>query len=304
MENSPFNTNNPYKSTPKPQSTLPLEPRVQRQTETYRPGQEPEIPAQPHTPRPYPTPTRPGQATRPAQPNGYRPTIPGNAPIPTGVNGPRNPLNRQTILDSGNNGKKRGLIIGAIVAALLIVGAGCWWFFGSRDSNPTETEGLETEETTSLENTPENENPTTTATGNTQSSANSQTTTATEQTPGVGVGSEATSLFNRPLTYTGTVTPGGVASLNIILFQNGRLEGTIDYSGGKSMPLFGSYTWTDNGHMMNINFTVSSNKDKTYSESWMGHSSYIKDDLAHTLTFKRINTSNGQSMTASFALRP
>ncbi len=120
---------------------------------------------------------------------------------------------------------------------------------------------------------------------------------------GVGTGSEAASLFNRPLTYTGTVTPGGVASLNIILFQNGRLEGSIDYSGGKSMPLFGSYTWTDNGHMMNINFTVSSPKDKTYSESWMGQSSLIKDDLAHTLTFKRINTSAGQSMTASFALR-
>lgn len=70
------------------------------------------------------------------------------------------------------------------------------------------------------------------------------------------------------------------------------------------MPLFGSYTWADDGHRMNINFTVSSDSDKTYSESWMGTSSTIKDDLAHTLTFKRINTSKGESMTASFALRP
>jgi len=350
MENSPFNTNNPYKSAPKSQSTLPLEPRVPcsgqetdapytpkppktakddnnntpetnpmgttnpmtkpgprpRPTVTYQPGQEPEIPAQPHELRPYPTPTRPGQATRPAQPNGYRPTIPGGAPIHPGVDGPRNPINRPTILDSGNNGKKRGLIIGAVVAALLIVGAGCWWYFGYRDSNQIETEDLETEENIYPENvTGKDENSIPPSTENTQASTNGQaTTTSTEQTPGVGAGSEATSLFNRPLTYTGTVTPGGVATLNIILFQNGRLEGSIDYSGGKSMPLFGSYTWTDNGHMMNINFTVSSNKDKTYSESWMGHSSYIKDDLAHTLTFKRINTSNGQSMTASFALRP
>ena len=122
--------------------------------------------------------------------------------------------------------------------------------------------------------------------------------------PGVSDGTESTSLFNRPLTYTGTVSPGGAANLNIILFQNGRLEGSLDYTGGKSMPVYGSYTWTDNGHKMNINFTVSSKTDRGYSESWSGHSSYIKDDLAHTLTFSRINTSRGQSMKANFALRP
>ncbi len=386
MENSPFNTNNPYKKTPKSQSTLPLEPRVSREeqevdaaykpkpeppkdfrepqrratvnftaqpaprryeapssygqsgqahynrpsqaqpkerpteppaagmrprpTVAYQPGQE-TAQAQPRPPRQYPTPSRPGQTVNPSGHPNYRPTVPADGPrIHGGDNGPRNPGYRPTVLDSDSrNGKSSlGLIIGIVAVALLIVGAGCWWYFGYRNSHPIMTDDLNVEEVSEItysDNTPaetaniSGETPPQPSSGSTQGSGD-----ITSQTPGVSGGTESTSLFNRPLTYTGTVTPGGVASLNIILFQNGRLEGTIDYSGGKSMPLFGSYTWTDNGHMMNINFTVSSKKDKTYSESWMGHSSYIKDDLAHTLTFKRINTSNGQSMTASFALRP
>ncbi|MDE5980198.1 MAG: hypothetical protein K2G84_09230, partial [Muribaculaceae bacterium] len=196
------------------------------------------------------------------------------------------------------------------VVALVIVGGGCWLYFGYRDSHPILTDDIDVEEVATINypdatTTGDVSAQTTSPVDSTAAASQMAATSQTASSPaGIGAATESTSLFNRPLTYTGTVTPGGVASLNIILFQNGRLEGTIDYSGGKSMPLFGSYTWTDNGHMMNINFTVSSPKDKTYSESWMGHSSYIKDDLAHTLTFKRINTSAGQSMTASFALRP
>lgn len=401
MENSPFDTNNPYKRTPKSQSTLPLEPRVPRAeqdadapympkpprpddfneiepqhketsihdggnpvaqdkahtgassrgtvnfmaqpgprryetpasygqpssigvpqerptqppisgarprpTVTYQPGQAPAQPAPPHTPRPYPTPTRSGQATTPAGHPDYHPTVPADT-MHSGGNGPHKPVHRPTVVDSGDNkgNGNLGIIICVVIAALLVVGVGggCWWYFGISRPSPSDDNGaissVNYPDNATTEKTPED-----IATGNAlQSTSTPAGNTTPTETPGIGAGSESTSLFNRPLTYKGTVTPGGVASLNIILFQNGRLEGTIDYSSGRSMPLFGSYTWTDNGHMMNINFTVSSKKDKTYSESWMGHSSYIKDDLAHTLTFKRINTSNGQSMTASFALRP
>lgn len=198
-----------------------------------------------------------------------------------------------------------GLIISIVIVALIIVGVGCWWYFGYRDTHPILTDDIDVEQITEMDNeaiSTDGSQP-----GLETAITPQESGTAATMTDGAPAGSqtvEASTLFNRPLLYTGTVTPGGVASLNIILFQNGRLEGTIDYSGGKSMPLFGSYTWTDDGHMMNINFTVSSNDDKTYSESWMGTSSYIKDDLTHTLTFKRINTSEGQSKTASFALRP
>ena len=192
--------------------------------------------------------------------------------------------------DNGNT----WLIAGIIAVAVAILGAGCWWYFGYRDSHPIVTEDDTMEE--AVTTTPMDD--TTTDAGDTSSPAAPLTTTTTP-----AQGQESPTLFNRPLTYTGTVTPGGVASLNIMLFQNGRLEGSIDYSDGKSMPLFGSYTWADDGHMINLNFTVSSDTDKTYSESWMGTSSHIKDDLAHTITFKRIHTSTGRSMTASFALR-
>lgn len=410
MENSPFNTNNPYKNTPKSQSTLPLEPRVPREQleeqEKYMPrpprpedapdasaaADKPQQPATAPAPRPQdgrrqapratvnfpaqpgprvyetpesyagnppeprpqsslrPRPTVAYQPEEPIAPQGsgamgsvpepprqqplqpqqpprqpqhaapYRPTVKaegGRAPQPTVVgemgqatvaaNGgnaggyPPPPSPRYPAQQAGETRQKSnlGLIIGIAVAALLIIGAGCWWYFGYRNSHPLVMEE-EVEEMTGVEfsdNTPSAGIPQ----ANDAVSGEAAATAAEE--PGVGSATESTSLFNRPLTYTGTVTPGGVATLNVILFQNGRLEGSVDYADGKSMPLFGSYTWTDNGHMMNINFTVSSKSDKTYSESWMGHSSYIKDDLAHTLTFGRISTSSGQSMTASFALR-
>lgn len=192
------------------------------------------------------------------------------------------------------------VIIGIAAVALLLIGGAYWWYLKSGTATPDKTNTEEVNYSEAALNSGEPVSITTPTTPTT--SATSDATAATESA-GIGSESESTSLFNRPLTYTGTVTPGGVASLNVILFQNGRIEGSIDYSDGKSMPLFGSYTWIDNGHRMNVNFTVSSPNDKTYSESWMGQSSVIKDNLAHTLTFKRINTSNGQSMTASFALR-
>lgn len=198
------------------------------------------------------------------------------------------------------------LIIGIIAAALAILGAGCWWYFGYRETHPIVTEEASPEEDStapSITDLLPGETGAPAEAPQSHSDENGAATTAGSQTAPASA-PEPPSLFNRPLRYTGTVTPGGVASLNITLFQNGRLEGAIDYSDGDSMPLFGSYTWADDGHMINLNFTVSSEADKTYSESWMGSSSYIKEDFAHTLTFKRINTSKGQSMTASFALRP
>lgn len=284
-----------------------------RPTVTYQPGQQPETQGRPnttpHATQPYPAPARPDQTKAPESQHGYRQTMPAGNPTIAGNNNSRNSGYRPTVRDTDDNKNKGslGLIIGIVAAALLIIGGGCWWYFGYRNSHPIVTDDIDIEEVAEITYSDgKYDNPATEPTstgGASQSSAASQGATSTE-TPGVGSGMESTSLFNRTLTYTGAVNPGGVATLNVILFQNGRLEGSIDYSDGKSMPLFGSYTWTDNGHTMNINFTVSSKKDKTYSESWMGHSSYIKDDLAHTLTFKRINTSTGQSMTASFALRP
>ena len=323
MEKTTFNTNDTDKKAPTPQSPLPPEPRDQqapRPTGTHQPGQHPEPHGEGQRPRPYPNPARPGQATYPAPQPGYRPTAPVDGPAYPGGNGPQypgggypggrypgGPRPMTPGRQGGKSGGSLGLIIGIVAVALVIVGVGCWWYFGYRNSHPILTDDIDVEEVAEIHYPDASSAPSQTepqqATSSDAAATPQTSASASSAATGVGAGSEAASLFNRPLTYTGTVTPGGVASLNIILFQNGRLEGSIDYSGGKSMPLFGSYTWSDNGNMMNINFTVSSPKDKTYSESWMGQSSHIKDDLAHTLTFKRINTSAGQSMTASFALR-
>lgn len=217
-------------------------------------------------------------------------------------------------------GSRMPMIIGGIVGALLLLGGGLWYFFNVRQG-ATDAETADSIEQTEVdfsdnsdllrpdaagESAPEADAAAAAVGGaaTTDGAATAGNASTAEAATGVSAGTEQTSLFNRPLTYTGTVTPGGAANLNIILFQNGRIEGSLDYSGGKSMPVYGSYTWTDNGHKMNVNLTVNSNSDRTYSESWSGSSSYIKDDLAHTLTFPLINTSQGQSMTASFALRP
>lgn len=206
--------------------------------------------------------------------SGYNPTV-------------VSPLNSNPTQSEGK--EKLIAIIAGAVLLLGIVGA-VWYFkFYSATDSENIADSSDREEEYTEETTP--------------SFAQTEAQTA-DTSPGIGASTEQLSLFNRPLAYAGTVTPGGAASLNIIYFQNGRIEGTVNYSNGKSQLAYGSYTWTDNGHKMNVNLTVSSNSDKTYSESWMGSSSYIKDDLAHTLSFSRINTSTGQSMTASFALKP
>lgn len=208
---------------------------------------------------------------------------------------------------NNNRNNSPVLLIVIIAVALLIIGAGCWWYFGYRNTHPVLTDTIAAEKTTEILNSGDNSAQQTGSTSTPLPGAVPASGTASggasANTTGDASPMGSASLLNRPLTYTGTVTPGGVASLNIILFQNGRLEGSIDYSGGKSMQLFGSYNWNDDGHIMDIRFTVCSDSDKGYSESWSGQSSYIKDNLAHTLTFKNINTSKGQSMTASFALR-
>lgn len=415
MENSPFDTNNPYKKTPKTHPTLPLEPRVSREeqeamekymprpprpddadapqadgatpatptqgvrrtaprstinfpaqpgprvyetpsayaepsptpslrprpTVTYQPGQMPQtlaepIPSEPAPGQPIQNPAEP--VPSPAQPipapakrpylspdvtdsatdgrsqahrnvrkatvrtdQSHRPTVRDDISDHSSLRPPYD-RSKDYPYDTPDTPRKKniGMLAGIVAAALIVIGAGCWWYFGHNDTKANADD--ETAQDVAYNDYISTDSPAD-ATGNNTEASTSSTSSGESSSSGVSAGTETTSLFNRPLTYTGTVTPGGVATLNIILFQNGRLEGTIDYSGGKSMPLFGSYTWTDNGHMMNVNFTVSSKSDKAYSESWMGHSSYIKDDLAHTLTFKRINTSSGQSMTASFALR-
>lgn len=302
---------------PRPQSPAPEPPARERRFEprptvTFPAGghapqetmpQNQQGPSRP-APRPYPTPQWPPRqenpAQRPDQGGGHfqrsNPTVPagnnGGAGFGGGHNQPPRP--RPTITD--DSGKKGGgklpLIIGCAVALLLLIGGGVWYYIHTHEVKADE------EQTQTDINFPSELTDTVVA-----PPAPAPADPVTDS-PGVSDGTESTSLFNRPLTYTGTVSPGGAANLNIILFQNGRLEGSLDYTGGKSMPVYGSYTWTDNGHKMNINFTVSSKTDRGYSESWSGHSSYIKDDLAHTLTFSRINTSRGQSMKANFALRP
>lgn len=183
-----------------------------------------------------------------------------------------------------------GLILAIVVGVALLLGfGGTYWFlnYHSHKSSPTQ------DSATALLSEGEN-------TDNAATTAEQPDKVASDAAAESG----SLSLFNRPLHYAGTVTPGGATSLNIILFKNGRIEGTIDYSSGKSQPVYGSFTLTDNRHKLNVKLTVNSNSDRAYSESWTGTSSYIKDDLAHTLTFNHINTSTGQSMTASFALKP
>ena len=144
----------------------------------------------------------------------------------------------------GKSGGSLGLIIGIVAVALVIVGVGCWWYFGYRNSHPILTDDIDVEEVAEIHYPDASSSPSQTepqqATSSNAAATPQTSASASSAAMGVGTGSEAASLFNRPLTYT---------------------------------------------------------------ESWMGQSSLIKDDLAHTLTFKRINTSAGQSMTASFALR-
>ena len=152
MEKTTFNTNDTDKKAPTPQSPLPPEPRDQqapRPTGTYQPGLHPEPHGEGQRPRPYPNPARPGQATYPAPQTGYRPTAPVDGPAYPGGNGPQypgggypggrypgGPRPMTPGRQGGKSGGSLGLIIGIVAVALVIVGVGCWWYFGYRNSHP------------------------------------------------------------------------------------------------------------------------------------------------------------------------
>lgn len=195
-----------------------------------------------------------------------------------------------------NRNNNLGLIIGIVAVALIIVGICGWWYFSKYSAEPLVTEDSYIEATSdaqpTVESTSTDDSATITSTENDPSNVNSVTEPATLP------------LVNSPLTYRGTVTPGGSATLNITFFNNGRLEGSLNYSNGKNMPLFGSYELTDENHIVNLKFTVCSESDKTYSESWTGGSTYLTEDFDHSLIFKQIYSSTGQSKTATFSFRP
>lgn len=188
-----------------------------------------------------------------------------------------------------------GLILGIVAVAIIIVGICGWWYFSKYSAEPLVTEDSYIETTSdaqlSVESSPTDNSTTTTSIENDPSNVNAVAKPATLP------------LVNSPLAYRGTVTPGGSATLNITFFNNGRLEGSLNYSNGKNMPLFGSYELTDENHIVNLKFTVCSESDKTYSESWAGGSTYLTEDLDHSLIFKQIYTSTGQSKTATFTFR-
>lgn len=277
MANPTEPNNNPYINGPRQQMN-PQAPSYRQPTEPLPSSQTP------------PAPRQWAQQPRPEESASRQTVVVPRVVTPAPQYGPDRYAPR-VIEEQPASSSGKGKIIGIVAGVLLLLGIGGFVYYIAQDDASEETAALEVKGTENQEITNE--------AGATQ--AEEQDAAAES---GVGAAQEELSLFNRPLTYAGTVTPGGAASLNVILFQNGRIEGSIDYAGGKSMPVYGSFTWTDNGHKMNVNLTASSNSDPNYSESWMGSSSYIKDDLAHTLTFSRINTSTGQSMTASFALKP
>lgn len=195
-----------------------------------------------------------------------------------------------------NKGNNLGLIIGIIAVALILVGICGWWYFSKYSAEPLVDDATyitETSDAQLIADAPTTDVP-------------AMVEDSTTDWKGVETAGESASmsLVNCPLTYRGTVTPGGNATLNITLFSNRRLEGSLNFANGKNMPLFGSYELTDDNHIINLRFTVCSESDKTYSESWSGSSTYLTEDLDHSLIFKQINSSTGQSKTAKFSFRP
>lgn len=313
-----YRTPEPAQPAPQPQAPRPTynlavppqrNPAIPPQAQQPQPQQAQPQPTEPTLPRQdAPLPPPPMRRNNSIKP---RPTVQADIPVadrsgrfagpgtvrqqPTVCDGASSPFGGGNggYADNGNYGapaKSNRMMIYIIAAvALLLIAGGCVWFF-TRDKEQTaeDTPVMPVE-------MPEATAPTAPADAPAAPAAPAATDASNDNTE--------TTLFNHPLTYTGNVSPGGVASLNVILFQNGRIEGTLDYNNGESMDVYGSYTWTDEGQVMNFKLTISSKTDKLYSESWSGHTSRIKDNLAHTLTFKRINTSNGESKTASFALR-
>lgn len=121
-----------------------------------------------------------------------------------------------------------GLIISIVIVALIIVGVGCWWYFGYRDTHPILTDDIDVEQITEMDNeaiSTDGSQP-----GLETAITPQESGTAATMTDGAPAGSqtvEASTLFNRPLLYTGTVTPGGVASLNIILSRTVVSKGQL-----------------------------------------------------------------------------
>ncbi len=113
----------------------------------------------------------------------------------------------------GKSGGSLGLIIGIVAVALVIVGVGCWWYFGYRNSHPILTDDIDVEEVAEIHYPDASSSPSQTepqqATSSNAAATPQTSASASSAAMGVGTGSEAASLFNRPLTYTGTVTPGG-----------------------------------------------------------------------------------------------
>lgn len=195
-----------------------------------------------------------------------------------------------------NRNNNLGLIIGIVSIALIIVGICGWWYFSKYSAEPLVTEDSYIEATSDAQLTAES--------CHTDDSIATSSIENDRSNVDIVAEPETLPLVNSPLTYRGTVTPGGRATLNITLFNNGRLEGSLNYTNGKDMPLFGSYELTDKNHIINLKFTVCAERDKTYSESWAGSSTYLTEDLDHTLTFKQIYSSTGQLKTAKFTFRP
>lgn len=303
MANSPESTNNPYNNAPKSYGTLPLEPRVPRE------AREANTPSNRNTtnflnqelPRQYNPEENYRQAAIPPKAR-QTPSVPPPPRQQLSVEQPRQQPPRPPMPAPRNSmhpgRRKQGLpavaIIGIVAGVLLIAGIVGYLLYLKLSSY---TNNAEVDDSVSIEQTLTPEGPMA------EDVIPQETSMPTASEDMTATAAESLSLFNRPLTYAGTVSPGGAASLCITLYQNQRIEGTLEYSDGKSMTVYGSYTWFDDGHRMNITLTMGSKSDPAYSESWNGTSSYIKDNLAHTLTFNRINTSTGQSMTASFALK-
>ncbi len=272
---------------PAQQQYQPAQQQYQRQTGGYQPQ---------NAPRQYPTPhgapnsTVPNYPRQGAQPNGTRP-IQGNGGFPAGADAANGFARNNNYNNNNNYGQperkksKMPMIIAAAVVVLLLIGGGVWYFLDNANNDPAPSQA---EDFTALVDAPD--------------APEAAAPASAEEVPApvVSEGTEGTTLFNRPLTYSGHIA-GEAATLNIVLFQNGRIEGNLSYKSGRTAPLYGSYSWTDNGHKMDVRLTVDTGHGG--SESWIGFSSVIKDNLSHSLTFPNIATSDGESKRAVFNLQ-
>lgn len=207
-------------------------------------------------------------------------------------------------------GKGSGWTTALIVGGVLVLSVLVWWWVLTRsyssDSHNDDPDEYVMDGSYGMESGNEGSG-VDTDNHNDASTVTSDGAAATYAMPdGAAEAEVATTLLplDTPMSYTGTVNPGGVATLNITYFSNGRIMGTLDYSSGRHLEIIGHYTFRNPDRIVDLSLTTSNADDPAYSESWTGHSSTVKDDMAHTLIFKEIYTSKGGSMTASFALRP